>query len=183
LPHADAEREAIRSTIPAMQGGNMDNPLKNLEELLPYRTIKQILAARPGDVHTASPTDTAVSALKSMAEKWVGFLVVLEGGKLVGVLSERDFGRKVVLAGRAVEDTLVSDIMTREIITVTPGHRFGDCLQLMERHGIRHLPVVDGGRVVGVVSGRDLMREAIAHYKKVIKELELERMTIFNSPV
>jgi len=159
----------------------MDHAMKTPEELLPYRTIKQILAARPGGVHVASQTDTALSALKAMAEKYVGFLVVLEGQKLVGVLSERDFGRKVVLAGRTVEDTLVSDIMTREVVTVTPADRFGDCLQLMERHGIRHLPVVEGGRVVGVVSGRDLMREAIGHYRKVIKELELERMTIFNS--
>ena len=159
----------------------MDHPLKSPEELLPYRTIKQILAARPGGVHAASPADTALSALKSMAEKYIGFLVVLEGEKLVGVLSERDYGRKVVLAGRTTEDTLVGDIMTREVVTVTPADRFGDCLQRMDRHGIRHLPVVEGGRVVGVVSVRDLMREAVAHHEKVIMKLELERMTIFNS--
>lgn len=159
----------------------MDHPMKTPEELLPYRTIKQILAARQGVVHAASPADTALSALKSMAEKYIGFLVVLEGQKLVGVISERDFGRKVVLAGRTAKDTLVSDIMTREVVTVTPADRFGDCLQLMDRHGIRHLPVVEGGRVVGVVSVRDLMREAVAHHEKVIMDLELERLTIFNS--
>jgi len=161
----------------------MDRSLKTPEELLPYRTLKQILAARPGGVHAASPADTALSALRSMAEKYIGFLVVLEGEKLVGVISERDFGRKVVLAGRTVKDTLVSEIMTREVVTVTFADRFADCLKLMDRHGIRHLPVVDGSRVVGVVSVRDLMREAVAHHEKVIRDLELERMTIFNSPV
>jgi CBS domain-containing protein len=88
----------------------------------------------------------------------------------------------VVLAGRTAKDTLVSDIMTREVVTVTLADRFADCLKLMDRHGIRHLPVVDGSRVVGVVSVRDLMREAVAHHEKVIRDLELERMTIFNSP-
>ena len=160
----------------------MDNPLKTPGELLPYRTIKQILAARPGGVHVVGPADTALSALRIMAEHHVGLLVVFEAQKLVGVVSERDVGRKVILAGLAAGDALVGDIMTREVITVTPAERFFDCMQLMERHGIRHLPVIEGGRVVGVVSGRDLMREAIAHYGKVIVDLERERMTMFISP-
>jgi len=153
------------------------------EELLPYRTIRQILATRPGNVHAVSPADSALLALKSMAEKHIGLLVVLDGAKLAGVLSERDFGRRVTLAGRAMADTPVGDIMTREVVTVTPADRFSDCIRLMDRHGIRHLPVVDDGRVVGVVSVRDLMREAVAHHEKVIRDLELERMAMFNSPV
>ena len=160
----------------------MPQSLKALEELLPYRTIKQILAGRPGGVLAVGPEDTALSSLKSMAEKHVGFMVVLDGGRLVGVLSERDIGRKVVLAGRAAADTLVRDIMTRDVVTVTPADRFADCLRLMDRHGIRHLPVVEGGRVVGVVSVRDLMREAVAHHEQVFRELERERMTMFISP-
>jgi len=153
------------------------------EELLPYRTIRQFLASRAGSVHTASPTDSALLALKAMTEKHIGLLVVLDDGKLAGVISERDFGRRVILAGRAMADTPVGDIMTRDVVTVTPADRFGDCLRLMDLHGIRHLPVVEGGRVVGVVSVRDLMREAVAHHEKVIRDLELERMTMFTSPV
>ena len=152
------------------------------EELLPYRTIREILAVRMGSAHAASPADSALSALRAMAERHIGLLVVLDREQLVGVLSERDFGRRVTLAGLAMEDTPVGDIMTREVVTVTPAHRFGDCLQLMDRHGIRHLPVIDAGRVVGVVSVRDLMREAVVHHEKVIRDLELERMAIFNSP-
>jgi len=153
------------------------------EELLPYRTIRQFLASRAGGVHAVSPADTALLALKSMSEKHIGLLVVLDNETLVGVISERDFGRRVLLAGRAMADTPVGDIMTRDVVTVTPADRFGDCLRLMDRHGIRHLPVVDGGSVVGVVSVRDLMREAVAHHEKVIRDLELERMTMFTSPV
>lgn len=159
----------------------MDRSLKTAEELLPCRTIKQILATKPIGAYAARPSDTALAALKSMAEKQIGFLIVLDGQELVGVLSERDYGRKVVLAGRTSQDTLVSDIMTREVITVTPANRFADCLRLMDRHGIRHLPVIDGSQVVGVVSVRDLLREAVAHHEKVIVDLELERLTIFNS--
>ena len=161
----------------------MDSLLKNPEELLPYHTLTQILALKSGVVHASGTADTVLSALQCMAEMHIGFLVVLEGEKLVGVFSERDYARKVVLAGRASHNTLVGEVMTREVITVTPADRFGDCMRLMNQHGIRHLPVVEGGKVLGVISMRDLLGEAVAHHEKVIMDLELERLTMLNSPV
>ncbi|MBK7955265.1 MAG: CBS domain-containing protein [Candidatus Accumulibacter sp.] len=159
----------------------MDNPLKTPEQLLPYRTLKEILADRGGGVHAVGPTDTVLSALQSMAEKHIGFLVVLDDGKLLGVLSERDYARKVVLAGRASHDTLVGDLMTREVVTVSPGDRFGDCMRLLDQHAIRHLPVVESGKVVGVISIRDLLAELVTHHERVIMALERERMTMLQS--
>ncbi|MBK7955262.1 MAG: CBS domain-containing protein [Candidatus Accumulibacter sp.] len=116
-----------------------------------------------------------------MAEKHIGFLVVVDDGKLLGVLSERDYARKVVLAGRASHDTLVRDVMTRDVISVSPGDRCADCMRLMDQHGIRHLPVVDSGRVVGVISIRDLLAEVVTHHERVIMELETERLMMLQS--
>ena len=155
--------------------------LKSPEDIVPFRTLAQILAAKPGGVHSVRPTDTAHAALVAMSEKRIGFLVVLEGEKLVGVLSERDYTRKLIPSGRSAQDARVSDLMTREVVTVTLAHHVRECVSLMDRHGIRHLPVVDGGRVVGVISVRDLLREAVVHHDKVVREMERERMTIFNS--
>ena len=96
-------------------------------------------------------------------------------------MSERDCARRVVLAKKPPETTPVADIMVRDVVTVGLSHTFADCLRLMHRHGIRHLPVVDGGKVITVVSIRDLLSEAVAHHAKIIAELERERMTIFTS--
>ena len=100
---------------------------------------------------------------------------------MVGVLSERDCARRLVLAGKPAQTTPVADIMVREVVSVGLTHTFGDCLRLMHQHGIRHLPVTDTGSVVAVVSIRDLMGEAVAHHAKIISELERERLTIFTS--
>ncbi len=159
----------------------MDNPLKSPEQLLPYRTLKEILMNRGGSVHAVGSADTVLSALRAMAEKHIGFLVVVDDGKLLGVLSERDYARKVVLAGRASHDTLVRDVMTRDVISVSPGDRCADCMRLMDQHGIRHLPVVDSGRVVGVISIRDLLAEVVTHHERVIMELETERLMMLQS--
>ena len=97
------------------------------------------------------------------------------------MISERDYTRKLIPSGRSAQDTRVGDLMTREVVTVTLAHHVRDCVNLMDRHGIRHLPVVDGNRVVGVISVRDLLREAVVHHDKVLQEMERERMTIFNS--
>jgi CBS domain-containing protein len=106
---------------------------------------------------------------------------VLEHGTLVGVVSERDCARRVVLARKSPETTLIADIMVRKVITADLSHTFAECLKLMHQHGIRHLPVVDKTKVVAVVSIRDLLSEAVAHNAKIISELELERLTIFTS--
>jgi CBS domain-containing protein len=116
-----------------------------------------------------------------MADKDIGCVVVHEDNALVGIVSERDCARRVVLAKKSPETTLIADIMVRSVITVGLSHTFADCLKLMHRHGIRHLPVIDGGRPITVVSIRDLLSEAVAHHAKIIAELERERMTIFTS--
>lgn len=159
----------------------MPRSLKTPDEMVPFRTLAQILAAKPGGAYSVSPTQTAREALVAMAERRVGFLVVLEGDKLVGVISERDYTRKLVPTGRSAQETLVGDLMTRDVVTVTLVHQFRDCVRLMDSHGVRHLPVVDGGRVVGVISVRDLLGEAVRHHDKVMREMERERMTAFNS--
>ena len=122
-------------------------------------------------------------ALQLMADKNVGFLVVMEKEALTGVISERDCARRVVLAKKSPESTPVSDIMVRNVVTVDIGHTFADCLRLMHQHSIRHLPVVDNGKTVAVVSIRDLLSEAVVHNAKIIEELERERLTVFTSTV
>ena len=102
-------------------------------------------------------------------------------GTLVGVVSERDCVRRVVLGKKSPETTPVADIMIRKVVTVDLEQTFADCLRLMHQHGIRHLPVVDGGKVIAVVSIRDLLSEAVTHHAKIIAELERERLTIFTS--
>ncbi len=159
----------------------MDNPLKNPEQLLPYRSLKQILISKGAGVHTAGPYDTVLSALRTMADKHIGFLVVLAGEKLVGVFAERDYARKVVLAGRSSDTTLLHEVMSSEVVTVTPADHFLDCMRLMNQHRISQLPVVDDGRVLGVISMRDLLTEAIAHHEQVIVALEQERLTMLQS--
>ena len=159
----------------------MDRPLRRPEEILAYRSLHQILAAKPKALWTVAPGDTALTAMRLMAEKNIGFLVVMDQGKIAGVLSERDCVRRLVLAGKSVELTPVADIMVRDVIKADPAQTFGDCLRLMHVHGIRHLPVVENGTTVGVISVRDLLGEAVAHHAKVIGELERERMTMLIS--
>jgi len=158
----------------------MEHLLKTPEELLPYRPLRQVLASKPPGVHAVKSRDSVLEALQVMADKGVGFVVVADAGKLVGVLSERDYARKVALAGRASKDTAVQDIMTREVVTVTAAHTVPQCLALMDQNRIRHLPVLEGDRVIGVLSIRDLVREVVSHHEKVIMNLERERMTILN---
>jgi CBS domain-containing protein len=118
-----------------------------------------------------------------MDEKNIGFLVVLEKETIAGVVSERDCLRRVVLAGKLPEATAVGDIMVKNVVKVGIKDSFAECLRLMHAHRIRHLPVLEKGRVVGVVSIRDLLREAVEHHAKIIGELERERMTMLTSTV
>jgi CBS domain-containing protein len=159
----------------------MDTPIRRPEEILAYRSLRLILASKPTALWTVSPADSVLTALQVMAEKDIGLLVVMERDKLVGVLSERDCARRVLLAKKSPESTSVADIMVRNVVTIDAEHTFADCLRLMHQHGIRHLPVVDHGRVIGVVSIRDLLSEAVRHNAKIIEELERERLTIFTS--
>jgi signal-transduction protein with cAMP-binding, CBS, and nucleotidyltransferase domain len=159
----------------------MDAPIRRPEEILAYRSLQQILGSKPRTLWTVGPTDSTLTALQIMADKNIGFLVVMERGAMVGVLSERDCARRVVLANKSPETTPVADIMIRDVVSVTLKHTFADCLRLMHQHSIRHLPVVEDRQVIAVVSIRDLLSEAVAHHAKVIAELERERLTIFTS--
>jgi signal-transduction protein with cAMP-binding, CBS, and nucleotidyltransferase domain len=159
----------------------MDQVLRRPEEILARRTLREVLASRPEQLWSVRPGDTTFWALQVMANKDVGLVVVMEGGALVGVLSERDCARRAILLKKSIETTPVAELMTREVITVDPAQTYAECLKLMHQHRVRHLPVVDGGKTIAVVSIRDLLSEAIRHHARIIAELERERLTIFTS--
>ena len=159
----------------------MDHPLRRPEEILTYRSIKEIIAAKPSPLWTVGPKDSALTAMRLMAEKNIGLVVVMENGAIAGILSERDCVRRLVLAGKTPELTPVADIMVREVITIDLAKTFADCLKLMHLHNVRHLPVVENGTPITVVSIRDLLAEAVQHHAKVIGELERERMMMLTS--
>ena len=114
--------------------------------------VKKLLRAIGSDVDTVSPDDTVYDALKVMAEKEIGALVVLEADKMVGILSERDYARKIILMGRSSKETRVREIMTSEVIHVSPDHKVGKCLSLMTKKRIRHLPVLEKDRLIGLLT-------------------------------
>jgi len=159
----------------------MDHPLRSPEQILAYRPLKQILAAKPKALWTIGARDTALSAMQLMADKNIGLLVVMEHRAIVGVLSERDCARRLVLAGKSPEATSVADIMVRNVVKADIANSFVDCLKLMHEHQIRHLPVIENDDLVGVISVRDLLSEAVAHHARVISELERERLTMLTS--
>lgn len=135
------------------------------------RPIIELLQRREATVFTLHPDATVFEALQSMAEHNVGALMVMEEGRLVGVLSERDYTRKVALAGRSSKDTKIRDIMTSTVLTVTPQTRTRACMALMSQRKIRHLPVVDGDKVLGMISIRDIMDDIIADHEQTINQL------------
>lgn len=148
--------------------------------LLPYKTVRELLAAKPAGPIAVAPQDSVLSALRLLAEHNAGLLVVLDGTRLVGVLSERDYARKVVLQGRTSSDLPVRDIMTTSVVHVTPEQTVSQCMALMDKGQFRHLPVVEGGRVLGVLSVQDLLKEIIAHHARLISRFEIERIGLLN---
>ena len=156
----------------------MESPIKTPEQLLKYRSLEQILAGKGGAVYAVNPADSVLAAVRQMSLHNVGFLVVLDRATLAGVLSERDCARKALQEGRAPKDVRVGDIMVRDVFTVTLEQTLPHCMALMHERGVRHLPVLDQGRVAGVVSMRDLLGEVVAHHERVIRDLEIERMQI-----
>lgn len=118
------------------------------------------------------PQDSVYDALKTLAEHDVGALMVMDQGKLVGILSERDYTRKIALSGKSSKDTRVAEIMTSKVLTVDVHSRTEDCMALMSQKKIRHMPVVDGDRVVGMISIRDIMDEIIADQEATINQLQ-----------
>jgi CBS domain-containing protein len=133
---------------------------------------KTLLEHKSRDVWSISPAVTVLEAIKTMAENNVGALPVVENGKLVGMISERDYTRKVMLKGRSSKDTSVGDIMTRDVVTVSPDHSVSECMSIITEHRVRHLPVVDGTELVGIISIGDLVRWTIATQRMTIEQLE-----------
>lgn len=136
------------------------------------KTVRQLLQAKGGAIHSVSPDTRVFEALKLMAEKEIGALVVTDGGALAGIMSERDYARKVILHGKSSHDIPVRDIMTSQVVTVTPSQTVDQCMALMTSKRIRHLPVTEAGKLIGLVSIGDLVKEVIAEQEQTIKQLE-----------
>jgi CBS domain-containing protein len=137
------------------------------------KTVAQMLRAKPNqDIYTIAPTDTVLQALRLMAEKNIGALVVTEGDQVVGIVSERDYSRKMVLQGRWSVGTRVSAIMSASGISVSCDQSTRDCLRLMGRGHLRHLPVIDEGQLVGLLSVGNLVKEVLAEQDEMIQQLE-----------
>lgn len=136
------------------------------------KTVATLLGQKGTGVYSVGPTATVYEALELMADKNVGALVIAEQGRLVGILSERDYARKVILRGRTSADTRVSEIMTTEVRTVAPTGTIDECMELMTDHRIRHLPVLDGDEIVGMISIGDIVKEVIAHLASMVEQLE-----------
>jgi len=134
--------------------------------------VAEILKAKGRDVWTVSSDSTVFDALQEMADKNVGALLVVEDDKLVGVFSERDYARKVILHGKASKDTLVKEIMSTEMFWVRPDQTVAVCMELMTNKRIRHLPVLDEGRLVGVISIGDVVKAVISEKEFTIQQLE-----------
>ncbi|MEO8718236.1 MAG: CBS domain-containing protein [Burkholderiales bacterium] len=136
-------------------------------------TVAQILKSKAEQaVHTIAPTASVFEAVKLMAEKNIGALMVREGDNVVGVVTERDYARKVVLMARSSKDTPVRDIMTSKVLYVRPEQTSEDCMSLMTENRMRHLPVLDKGKMIGLVSIGDLVKDVISEQKFVIEQLE-----------
>jgi CBS domain-containing protein len=136
------------------------------------KTVSQLLQAKGREIHSIAPDARVFDALRLMADKNVGALVVLDSGRLAGIFSERDYARKVILLGKSSHDIAVRDIMTAKVITVHPGQTVEACMALMTEKRIRHLPVTEGERLIGVLSIGDLVKEVIAEQEQTIKQLE-----------
>ena len=135
-------------------------------------TVSSILRHKGHDVWSVSPDDSVLQAMSLMADKDIGALVVTADETLVGIVSERDYARKVVLQGKSSRDTPVRDIMSSPVVSVSPNHTVDDCMRIVTTKRIRHLPVVQGEKVVGVVSIGDLVRKVISTQGETIQYLQ-----------
>ena len=136
------------------------------------KTVKDVLDGKGYQVYSIAPTATVYEALKLMGEKEVGALAVTEGERLVGIVSERDYARKVILRGRTSRDTLVREILTGAVITTRLDQTVEECMALMTDRRIRHLPVVEAGKMIGMISIGDLVKSIIAEQQFIIEQLE-----------
>lgn len=135
-------------------------------------TVAQLLGRKPQGIFSVAPDAPVLDAIRLMAEHGVGALLVMKDSKLAGIVSERDYARKVILLGRSSSDTPVKQIMTAEVITVEGSFSTQQCMQIMTDRRVRHLPVVEGGRVLGMLSIGDLVRSVLAEQAQTIEQLE-----------
>lgn len=136
-------------------------------------TVADILKTKPNaQVHAVAPTDSVLTALRLMADKSIGAVIVLEGTAIAGIFTERDYARKVALVGRTSGDTRISDVMTRAVRFVRPSQSTEQCMALMSENRLRHLPVVDDGALVGLISIGDLVANTISEQKFIIEQME-----------
>jgi len=135
-------------------------------------TVRHLLERKGRTVFCVDPEDPVLEAIRQMADLHVGALLVMKGGELQGIVSERDYARKVILHGRSSAETPVWQIMTAPVLTVTPADTVQACMQLMTERRVRHLPVVEGGRVVGMISIGDLVKTVIEEQQQQIEQLE-----------
>ena len=136
------------------------------------QTVSQLLHVKGSQIFSVAPTDSVLRAIEIMADRHIGALLVMQQGSLVGIISERDYARKVILKNRSSHDTPVSDIMTSPALTVTPADTMHHCMQVMTEHRFRHLPVMESGRVVGMLSIGDLVKAVMEEQSLHIAELE-----------
>ncbi len=136
------------------------------------RTVERLLEAKGYNIWSITPDASVYEAVKLMADKAVGALPVLESGKLVGIISERDCTRRLILKERAPKDTLVREIMTSDVITVRPNQTVEECMALVTAKRIRHLPVLAGDQLIGIVSIGDLVKDIISEQEFMIQQLE-----------
>lgn len=137
------------------------------------KSVAHILEAKPDQcVYTIAPTASVFDAVQLMAEKNIGALVVTEGDKVVGIITERDYARKIVLMARLSRDTPVRDIMTSSVMYVRPDQRSEECMALMTENRLRHLLVMDSGKLIGLISIGDLVKDIISQQRFIIEQLE-----------
>jgi len=134
--------------------------------------VRQLLQSKGSSIWSTTPGTSVYDALKLMADKNIGALLVLEGERLAGIFSERDYARKVILRGKSSRELSVADVMTMDVVSVRPDQTIVDCMELMTDRRIRHLPVLEAGRVVGIISIGDVVKSVISEQKETINHLE-----------
>lgn len=136
------------------------------------KTVKQLLREKGHDVSSIGPDETVYDAMQLMAANNIGALLVINNGKLVGILTERDFSRKSYMLNKPVKDTLVKEMMTRQVAYVDPDYTSQDCMALVTEMRVRHLPVLENDQVIGIISIGDLVKDAISEHEFIIHQLE-----------
>jgi len=135
-------------------------------------TVRQILDSKGYETQAVSPDDLVIDAIRLMADAKVGALLVMEDGKVAGIISERDYSRKVILNNRSSQTTKVREIMTSDVIYVKPEQNIEDCMVIMSQHHVRHLPIIEDGKAIGMLSVMDVVKSIISEKEFIIEQLE-----------